>query len=80
MGPGQPKQVGHPAHGQGLELDDLEDPFQPKPFSGSMFNTCTSLQGIDLGDAVFRGSSGSTVGAKAAPQAGLQSQTHQGSR
>jgi len=27
---------GKPAHGMGLEFDDLEGPFQPKPFYGSM--------------------------------------------
>jgi len=27
---------GVPAYSRGLELDDLEDPFQPKPFYDSM--------------------------------------------
>jgi len=43
-GPGQTHQVGSsPAHGRGLELDGLGDPFQPKPFYDSVIFCTTRL-------------------------------------
>jgi len=36
---GQPGRVGgSPSHGRGLELDDLEGPFEPKPLYDSMIS------------------------------------------